>query len=153
MEMEIRAVREQDGDAVAALWDRMCREVPDGGPLTDAGRQNLARMLAMSAWHRDAFCLVAECEGRIVGFVNGRVSVGDGLLPGVVGEIDSLYVTLEARDEGLGRRLAEAAISHLRGEGAGALRYLSCIDATQAHEFWRSLGFVADMVCLSSYID
>lgn len=151
--MEIRAVREQDGDAVADLWDRMCREVPDGGPLTEEGKRNLARMLAMSAWHRDAFCLVAEAEGRLVGFVNGRLSAGDGLLPGVVGEIDSLYVTPEARCQGLGRQLAEAAISHLCGHGAGVLRYLSCIDAKQAHEFWRSLGFVADMVCMSSYVD
>ena len=163
--MEIRAIRSDEGDAVAELWDRMCRETPDGGPLTADGKRNLARMLGMSAWHRDAFCLVAEQEAeqehaaqhrtehnsRLIGFVNGRLSIGDGLLPGVIGEIDSLYVVPDVRHEGVGRKLAEAAISHLRGNGAGVLRYLSCIDAEQAHEFWRSLGFVADMVCLSSY--
>ncbi|WP_194922179.1 GNAT family N-acetyltransferase [Catenulispora rubra] len=158
--MEIRAIRADEGDEVAELWDRMCRETPDGGPLTPDGKRNLARMLGMSAWHRDAFCLVAEQQHdaqqhdtRLVGFVNGRLSIGDGLLPGVIGEIDSLYVVPEIRHEGVGRKLAEAAIGHLRGQGAGVLRYLSCIDAEQAHEFWRSLGFVADMVCLSNYSD
>jgi hypothetical protein len=91
--VEIRAIRDDEGDAVADLWDRMCREAPDGGPLTAGGKRNLARMLGMSAWHRDAFCLVAEQghddqgrdekhdeqhDARLVGFVNGRLSTGDG---------------------------------------------------------------------------
>src|SRR5688572_27708183 len=37
----------------------MCRETPDGGPLRPVGRANLKRMLAMQAWHRESFCLVA----------------------------------------------------------------------------------------------
>lgn len=53
------------------------RETPDGGPLTEGGRRNLSRMLDMSAWHRDAFCLVA-CEGDIAAFVNGRLDVEGG---------------------------------------------------------------------------
>jgi len=57
--LQVRRIREADAGAVVDLWDRMCREVPDGGPLTPAGRRRLARMLAMTAWHRQSFCLVA----------------------------------------------------------------------------------------------
>ena len=89
--MEIRDIHQREGSIVSDLWDRMCRETEGGGPLTDQGRQNLSRMLAMSAWHRDAFCLVAADGIELVGFVNGRVSDGDGLLPGLLGEIDSLF--------------------------------------------------------------
>lgn len=150
--MEIRRIRDGEGDAVGQLWDRMCREIPDGGPLTDEGRRRIARMLDVSAFHRDAFCLVAT-DGDIAGFVNGRVDVEEGLLPGALGRIDSLYVVPERRSEGVSKALATAAIAWLRQQGAHTIRYLSCADATDDHRFWQSLGFEADMVCLSSYQD
>jgi hypothetical protein len=76
--MEIRRIHQSEGGTVGDLWDRMCREVEDGGPLTERGRRNLSRMLAMSAWHRDAFCLVAGDGVQVIGFVNGRTGIGDG---------------------------------------------------------------------------
>jgi GNAT superfamily N-acetyltransferase len=151
--MEIRRIRESEGETVGGLWDRMCREAVDGGPLTERGRRNLSRMLAMSAWHRDAFCLVAADGTEIVGFVNGRVTIEDGLLPGILGEIDSLYVVPERRGHGTSRALAEAAVAWLRQRGAHTIRHLSCADATDDHRFWRGLGFQPDMVCLSRYQD
>lgn len=149
--MEIRRIRDGEGAAVGHLWDRMCQEVPDGGPLTEQGRRDLSRMLDVSAWHRDAFCLVAVDGAEIIGFVNGRLDVEDGLLPGQSGRIDSLYVPPPLRGKGTSRALAEAAIAWLRERGAHTLRYLSCVDATDDHGFWQSLGFEPDMVCLSSY--
>ena len=50
---------EHEAEQTVELWDRMCRETPDGGPLSRVGRANLKRMLAMQAWHRESFCLVA----------------------------------------------------------------------------------------------
>jgi GNAT superfamily N-acetyltransferase len=150
--VEIRRIHDGEGDAVGHLWDRMCREVPDGGPLTEGGQRNLSRMLDVSAWHRDAFCLVAY-DGEIVGFVNGRVDVEDGLLPGQTGLIDSLYVVPSSRGKGVSTALAVAAIEWLRERGAHTIRYLSCAGAEADHQFWRSLGFEPDMVCLSSYLD
>jgi GNAT superfamily N-acetyltransferase len=151
--MEIRRIREHEGDAVGGLWDRMCREVEDGGPLTQVGRRNLSRMLAMSAWHRDAFCLVAVDGEKVVGFVNGRLSIGDGLLPCTVGEIDSLFVVPEERGKGTSKALADAAIEWLRDGGAATVRYQSCVDAVDDHQFWQGLGFELDLVCLSLYRD
>lgn len=149
--MEIRRIHRDEGDAVGRLWDRMCREIEDGGPLTERGRGDLSRMLAVAAFHRDAFCLVATRDGRVVGFVNGRITAEDGLLPCLDGEIDSLYVVPEERGQGISRALAEAAIRWLREHGAHSIRYLSCADAHDDHRFWRSLGFEPDMVCLSLY--
>lgn len=149
--MEIRDIHQCEGTIVSDLWDRMCRETEGGGPLTDQGRQNLSRMLAMSAWHRDAFCLVAADGIELVGFVNGRVSDGDGLLPGLLGEIDSLYVVPERRGEGISRALADAAVKRLKRQGADTIRHLSCRGALDDHRFWQGLGFEPDMVCLSLY--
>jgi GNAT superfamily N-acetyltransferase len=151
--MKIRRIQENEGGTVGDLWDRMCREIKDGGPLTERGRRDLSRMLAMSAWHRHAFCLVAMDGAEVVGFVNGRVSIEDGLLPGLLGEIDSLYVLPERRGEGTSRALAEAAITWMRDQGAHTIRYLSCADAVDDHQFWQGLGFAPDMLCLSLYRD
>jgi GNAT superfamily N-acetyltransferase len=151
--MEIRRIQQWEGDAVGDLWDRMCRETDDGGPLSEQGHRNLSRMLAMSAWHRDAFCLVAVDGVQIIGFVNGRTGIGDGLLPCIEGEIDSLYAVPEARGTGVSRALAEAAVGWLRDHDARTIRYLSCVDAQDDHRFWQGLGFEADMVCLSLYRD
>jgi GNAT superfamily N-acetyltransferase len=151
--MEIRRIQQDEGDTVGGLWDRMCREIEDGGPLTEYGRRNLSRMLAMSAWHRDAFCLVAVDKDQVIGFVNGRVSIGDGLLPSLAGEIDSLYAVPARRGEGISLELAQAAVRWLRDQGAHTIRYLSCADASDDHRFWQRLGFEPDMVCLSLYRD
>ncbi|HXA59278.1 MAG TPA: GNAT family N-acetyltransferase [Streptosporangiaceae bacterium] len=85
--------------------------------------------------------------------MNGSVSIGTGLLPGLAGDIDSLYVVPEQRGEGNSRALAEAAVKRLRDRGAQTIRYLSCADAGDDHRFWQGLGFKPDMVCLSLYRD
>src|SRR5882762_1624750 len=106
--IEIRRIAETEGDPVAQLWDQMCQEDPDGGALTARGRGNLARLLGMSAWHQHAFCLVAVDGDTLVGFVNGRVDLEDGLLPGLSGRLESLYVVPDRRGHGISRRLLEA---------------------------------------------
>lgn len=147
--IEIRRIAEDEGDQVATLWDQMCREIPDGGPLTPKGLRNLARMLGMSAWHQHAFCLVAVDGDTIVGFVNGRLDLLDGLLPGVVGNLESIYVVPAERGQGLTHRLLEEAIAWLRAREASVIRTEMCIDAS--HQLWLDLGFEKDMVTLSLY--
>lgn len=150
---DIRRVKVREAAAVAALWDRMCRETPDGGPLSDTGRRNIQRMLEISAWHHQTFCLVAVENGRVVGFVLGRADPGDGLLPGLVGEIGERYVTAESAGAGrVARQLAEAAVATLRQRGdPWTIRHLAAGDAQEDQELFKSLGFDADLVCLSLY--
>jgi GNAT superfamily N-acetyltransferase len=149
--VEIRQINEGEGEAVAALWDEQARATPDGGPLPARGRRNIARMLDMAAWHEQELCLVAVDTGRIVGFASASVSAGTGLLPGLLGEIEALYVTSQARGRGTSRALAEAVVRELRTRRAGTIRSLICIDDEDAQAFWRSVGFERDMVCLSLY--
>jgi ribosomal protein S18 acetylase RimI-like enzyme len=55
---------------------------------------------------------VAECDGRIVGYVSTRIDRDAGR-----GRIPNLAVAEEARNQGLGRRLIEHALDYFRGEG------------------------------------
>lgn len=150
---EIRRITETQSATVTALWDRMCREIPDGGPLTPAGRRNIDRYLQIASWHRDTFCLVATgTAGKPIGFVVGRLDIGDGLLPGLAGEIHELYVVPEAADAAsLGIELAREAVDRLRKCGAGTIRKLVAADQPETIAFWQSEGFESDMTCLSLY--
>jgi GNAT superfamily N-acetyltransferase len=148
---EIRRIAEGEGETVAALWDEQNRTSADGGPLTERGRRNIARMLDISAWHHMELCLVAVEDQRIVGFVNLTLGAGAGLLPGLVGEIDSLYVTPEARGTGTSQALAQAAVQELRARGAGVIHHLVCIEQQDAQAFWQARGFERDMICMSLY--
>lgn len=148
---EIRRITVPEAPAVAALWDRMCREVADGGPLTPTGLANITRMLSASAFHHQSACLVAVGGRSVVGFVLTRVDPGDGLLPGLVGELAEFYVVPDARGRGISRALAAAAVSWLRERDVWTIRKLVCSGASAQQRFWQSAGFEADMVCLSLY--
>jgi hypothetical protein len=161
---EIRRILDLDAEAeqTVELWDRMCRETPDGGPLSRVGRANLKRMLAMAAWHRETFCLVAveppapDSEGDdIVGFVVGRVDSGDGLLPGAVGELNERYVRPDHPDAvRLRLSLVEAAIAELRKAGVGwVIRAQLDKDDHAERAFLEGVGFEADMITMSLYDD
>jgi GNAT superfamily N-acetyltransferase len=148
---DIRRITDGEGETVAALWDEQNRTGIDGGPLSEPGRRNIARMLDMAAWHERQLCLVAVEDGRLVGFVCARIDAATGLLPGLVGEIDALYVTPQGRGRGTSSALAEAAIAELRARGAGVIHNLVCIEDDEAQAFWLAQGFERDMVCLSLY--
>lgn len=151
--IEIRNIEEREGAVVAALWNRMACEVPDGGPLPPYGEERIGRMLSACAWHHFAFCLVAleAGGGDVVGFLNARVDPGDGLLPPLVGEVECLYVVPERRGRGIGRALARDGIAELRARGAHTVRTQAASDEPLARRFWERLGFEADMVTLSLY--
>jgi GNAT superfamily N-acetyltransferase len=148
----IRRISVPEAPAVAALWNRMCVETPDGGPLTPTGVRNIELLLAASAWHHEAFCLVAlEPDDTIVGFVCGRIDAGAGLLPSLAGEVEEFYVVPEARGRGISARLAEAAVAWLRDRDVWTVRTRVCAGNADARRFWERRGFEADMVTLSLY--
>jgi GNAT superfamily N-acetyltransferase len=151
--MDIRRIQEHEAEAVTELWDRMCQEVVDGGPLTARGRVTIARLLAVASWHRDQFCLVATEGDRIIGFALARVDAGTGLLPGLTGHVEEFYVTPQSRGRGVAGTLASAAVSRLRSQGAVTVRTQICADAEQMRSFWQGQGFEPDMITLSQYRD
>jgi hypothetical protein len=143
----IRRIREHDAAAVTDLLDRMCRETPDGGPLTPRGRRAIQRMLEAAEWHRDTFCLVAVDGDELTGFVVGTLDAGDGLLPCPAGKVEETY----AAAVGLRRRLTEAAVARLREMGAGTIRCTLDRDDTARRTLLKDLGFAFDMITMSRY--
>jgi hypothetical protein len=115
--MEIRRIRQIDAEAVVDLWDEACRSVPEGGPLKERGRRNIAAMLVLTAAHPRAACFVALEDERPVGLAMAEID--EGLLPGRGGVLAELYARGDTERE---RALAEAAIAWLFAQGAGVIR-------------------------------
>ena len=68
--------------------------------------------------------LVAESDGRVVGFMLGEVRSGEFGLEEATGWIEVLGVDPEARGQAVGRRLADHILGHFRSRGAKTVRTL-----------------------------
>lgn len=69
--------------------------VADGGRLTSEGLANITRMLSLSSVHHQTACLLAWMS-TVVGFALTRIDPGDGLCPGLLGELVEFCVVPEA---------------------------------------------------------
>lgn len=85
--------------------------------------------------------VVAEADGKVVGFMLGEVRSGEFGLEEPTGWIEVLGVDPEVRGQAIGRRMAEQMLEHFRGRGATSVRTL--VDETMADigEFFSRLGF------------
>jgi GNAT superfamily N-acetyltransferase len=111
-----------------------------GGP-TSTGRDEVvwAEMLAEDR----RTVLVAESRGRVVGIADLVVvtSLLDGAVPHAV--LDSLVVDVRSRGNGIGTSLLTAARAVALAAGCCRLEFLSSKGLTEAHRFYRGVGFQA----------
>ncbi len=68
--------------------------------------------------------VVAELDGRVVGFMLGEVRSGEFGLEEPTGWIEVLGVDPDARGKAIGRRLADQLLSHFQELGATSVRTL-----------------------------
>lgn len=119
MEREkVRRLEARDIDAAIALTD-----------LESWGytRSDFRRLLALSP----AGCFVADLDGEVVGVLTTTTYDGLAFLGAVI-------VRPELRGRGLGRRMMEATLDHLKSEGVRTVRLYAYL---QAIPFYERLGF------------
>ncbi len=85
--------------------------------------------------------VVAEADGRVVGFMFGEVRSGEFGLEEPTGWIEVLGVDPECRGRAAGRRMAEAMLEHFRARGAVKVRTLVDAEMDEIGGFFRALGF------------
>jgi predicted N-acetyltransferase YhbS len=142
---EARLVRDLTRQSI----DELAARFPDDGiGISERGLDNLETLYRLGAVHDDVIVLVAEQNGRIVGFVDAEVKRGRSL-PGAAGEIGDLWVSADEPPE-VAESLVSEAVRLLRERGAGAIFHTE--DAAHPdREPWESLGFEADVVRFSLY--
>jgi hypothetical protein len=143
--MEIRRIRQIEAEAVTDLWDEAARSVPEGGPLKERGRRNIAAMLVLASSSHRATCLV---DDDLNGFVLAELAE-DGLLPGRYGRVEELYAR---GDDELARALVLAALDWLWEHDVHVIRSEVALDEPGG-ELLESLGFAAEATRFGLYRD
>ena len=87
--------------------------------------------------------VVAELDGRVVGFMFGEIKSGEFGMEEPTGWIEVLGVDPDVRGRAIGRRLAERVMNHFQQSGATAVRTLVDADMAGIERFFESLGFEA----------
>lgn len=85
--------------------------------------------------------VVAEADGRVVGFMLGEVRSGEFGLEEPTGWVEVLGVDPECRGRAVGRRMAEAILEHFRERGARSVRTLVDEENEELCGFFGSVGF------------
>ena len=98
--------------------------------------------------HRnEALILVAEDEGRIIGYAYGTLEPRNwNDLLDACGKLNDLYVDPTARRQGAGRALTTAMLTALRARGAPRVVLLSAWGNPDAHAFFEAMGFRRTML-------
>ena len=146
---QIRKMLEREAEAVLNLWNDNSLEAA-GASLSAPEAAGVLAALRRYAAHPQAFCLVAEAESGLVGFLTACVSAHP-VLEGLSGEIEELYVQPQSRRGGIGSVLVKQAAAMLRQLGVGTLRVHTCAKSELARAFWQSLGWEQDLEVYSRY--
>ena len=121
--MIIRTMESKDIKDIAEL-EKVC--------FSDPWSEN---SIASELENRLSYWLVAEEDGRVVGYV-GSQSVLDGA------DVMNLAVSPEFRRQGIGEALVKALVAHLQQKGIIALMLEVRVSNTPAIALYQSLGFV-----------
>jgi len=127
----VRRVREGDGPAVAELLTEL--GYPSDGESVEA------RLGKLRASPND-YVLVAEKESEVVGVIKLHVMM-------VLhedhdfGRLTALVVREPSRGQGIGHRFVAAAEEIARGRGCRRIEVTSAEHRTDAHDFYRHLGY------------
>jgi GNAT superfamily N-acetyltransferase len=136
--LRIRRARAADLDALLHLYDELHLEnyrklrVP---------RPRMAREFARLSRNRNHAVLVAELRGRIVGTCHVIVvpHLGHALKPFAI--VENVVVASDARSEGIGQRMMEAAGALARKRGCYKIALSSHVNRIRAHRFYERLGW------------
>lgn len=138
MGASVRRATSGDLDALTPLFDgyrRFYRRPSDEA----AARAFLAERLD----HGDSVILIAESEGRAVGFVQLYPSFSSvSMRPIFV--LNDLFVDSGARGTGIGGALLDAAVDHGRAAGAKSLTLQTEHTNEHAQAVYEAKGWVAD---------
>lgn len=85
--------------------------------------------------------VVADADGRVVGFMLGEVRSGEFGLEEPTGWVEVLGVDPDLRGQAIGRKMADQMLAHFRSKGTTTVRTLVDENMGDIAEFFRRLGF------------
>lgn len=147
----IRKMAETDAEAVLELWEECCVEIHSAG-LSVKERDNVRALLQRYRRHHETFCLVAEEQDKLVGFVLAYLShhpIHDD--SNGVGEVEEFYVQPQPKRNGVGSELAKQLVSVMRERNISVIHAHGSMDSQASQDFWQDLGWHKDTVMFTWY--
>jgi ribosomal protein S18 acetylase RimI-like enzyme len=131
-QIRIRSLTELDVARIVAIDER----------LTGVYRPEVWERRIMYYLRRDPdACQVAEMGGKVVGFMLSDLRGGEFGLEETSGWVERFGVDPDFQGRSIGRRLFEAVVEHMKGQGATAMRTLVERGDSDLASFLRAVGF------------
>jgi len=99
------------------------------------------QQIGLSKSHYPLSCLVAESDGKVVGFILGEVSGGEFNVPDTVGWISTIGVDPDYQHRGIARKLSEEFVKNLKTIGVTIVYTLVNWNDWDLLKFFRAMGF------------
>jgi GNAT superfamily N-acetyltransferase len=149
VEVEVRPARAEEVEAVIPLYEWLF--APPGRRPRSWDECRAAVALRQAIDSHDAVVLVAEEDGRLVGFLTGYQDL-HSVRFGYRAWVEDFAVDPARRSRGIGKRLLDAAKAWARERGATHLELDSAESRPDAHRFyererpsWRSVCFAWEL--------
>ena len=141
--VQLRYGRDTDIEFISWLWKRIA-ELPVHAETTRTDLDALATFKRHLRGHMNVDCrnvIVADYDGKHVGYVFGYLIANDPVRRGTVAHVDSLYVEPTLRGRGIGSALVRAFIADAQARGATEVT-INVIKDNPAVQFYRKLGLL-----------
>lgn len=139
--LEIRLMREDDLDAIVDIDTKVLGESRRDYWVTKIIKQAETRPPDAS--------LVAEIDGKVVGFILGEVSGWEFKVPNNIGWIDTIGIDPDYQNRGIAKVLANALVENLKRYGVDTIYTLVNWNDWDLLQFFHAMGFTrGDMINL-----
>jgi predicted N-acetyltransferase YhbS len=138
--MKIRPLKKEDLKTIIEIDEKV---------LGEKRSEHWERKLSMMNEKTSQVSLVAEVEGKVVGFILGDVSSWEFGVPDTIGWIDTVGVDPVYQKKGLATALAHELIKNLKKIGVSMIYTLVSWDDWDLLQFFQAMGFTrGDMINL-----
>ena len=139
-DVKIRTLKNDDLDAIVGIDERV---------LGENRRNYWERKLELMNNKSSQISLVAELEGKVVGFILGDISGWEFGVPETIGWIDTIGVEPAYHKKGLATALAHELILNLKNLGVKTIYTLVSWNNWDLLQFFHAMGFSrGDMINL-----
>jgi ribosomal protein S18 acetylase RimI-like enzyme len=121
--LEIRVMREEDLASIIDIDERVT-----GTKRSDYYELKMSQLLERQG--QISMSLVAEYEGRVIGFIMGNIYMGEFGIPGNAASLDTIGVDPHFEKSGVGTMLLEDFTTNV--EAAGARKMQTLVDLSNA---------------------
>jgi len=144
--MNIRPLTLEDLDAIVEI---------DRKVLGKPRREYWKKQIELPTLRYPLSCLVAEYEGKVIGFIVGEVSGWEFGIPDTIGWISTIGVDPDYQHRGVARKLGQEYINNLKAIGVRIIYTLVNWSDWDLLKFFRAMGFSrgGDMINLELKIE